>query len=242
MTAHPSPIKVPSLRQACIERLENLILSGELEIGERLPPERDLAAQLEISRPVLHEALVELAARGLVRILPRRGVVINDFRRAGSVAILSSLLSYQNGRLSLEMLVSMLQMRILLEVETARLAALHRSAAQLKELEDIVAAEKESISVQPEQLTDLDFQFHLQVAVASGNLIYPLIINSFKSIYTNLTGQFFNLYSETEVIQEVFTFHKDLVWEIRERNAENASQVMRKMLLHGQKYLLIKEN
>ena len=74
------PLRVQSLKEACILRLESMILSGELKIGARLPSERDLAARLEISRPVLHEALVDLALKGLVRIVPRHGVFINDYR------------------------------------------------------------------------------------------------------------------------------------------------------------------
>lgn len=72
------PIQVQSLKAACVQRLEELILSGEWQIGMRLPSERDLAAHLNISRPVLHETLVDLAAKGLVTIEPRRGVFIND--------------------------------------------------------------------------------------------------------------------------------------------------------------------
>ncbi len=93
------PLRVPSLKDAAITRLEELVLSGEWQAGTRLPSERDLAEQLGISRPVLHEALVDLAAKGLVRIEARRGVFINDFRTSGSLAILSSLLAYSNGQL-----------------------------------------------------------------------------------------------------------------------------------------------
>jgi DNA-binding transcriptional MocR family regulator len=87
MNSAITPLRVPSLKEACVQRLEELILSGELKAGEKLASERELALQLGISRPVLHEALVDLAAKGLVAIEPRRGVYINDFRTNGSVAI-----------------------------------------------------------------------------------------------------------------------------------------------------------
>ena len=93
MTTTIEPIQVQSLKEACITRLERMILSGELLIGDRLPSERSFAAQLNVSRPVLHTALVELEASGLVQIIPRKGVFISDFRRDGSLAMLSSLLS-----------------------------------------------------------------------------------------------------------------------------------------------------
>ena len=49
------PLRVSNLKDACVQRLEGLILSSELKAGERLPSERDLALRLNISRPVLHE-------------------------------------------------------------------------------------------------------------------------------------------------------------------------------------------
>ncbi len=66
------PLQVPSLKAACVQQLEHLILSGKLKINEKLPPERELAAQLQVSRPVIHEAIVDLAAKGLVTIIPRQ--------------------------------------------------------------------------------------------------------------------------------------------------------------------------
>ncbi len=135
------PLQVTSLKEACITRLEELILSGELKAGERLPAERDFAARLGVSRPVLHEALVDLAAKGLVTIHPRRGVLVNDFRVSGSCAILSSLLTYHNGSLDVDFTESLLAMRVLVETETARLAALYVTPQQERSLEEIIANE-----------------------------------------------------------------------------------------------------
>ncbi|HOI11649.1 MAG TPA: winged helix-turn-helix domain-containing protein, partial [Myxococcota bacterium] len=54
------PLRAVRLKDAFLERFERLILSGELAPGDRLPPERDLAVRLGVSRPVVHEALLEL--------------------------------------------------------------------------------------------------------------------------------------------------------------------------------------
>jgi DNA-binding FadR family transcriptional regulator len=94
------PLKIQSLKEACIARLEGLVLSGELKIGERLPSERDFAARLGVSRPVLHEALVDLDAKGLVEIVPRRGVFVSDYRTKGSLSLLTAMLAYSDGELS----------------------------------------------------------------------------------------------------------------------------------------------
>ncbi|MFZ5808036.1 MAG: FadR/GntR family transcriptional regulator [Chloroflexota bacterium] len=231
------PLKVPSLKEACIARLEQLILSGELQIGERLPSEREFAARLGVSRPVLHEALVDLAAKGLVEISPRRGVYVCDYRRSGSVAILSSLLSFHNGQFGTEFTQSMLELRLLLESETAYLAALHRTAEQQQEFEKLLEAEQGAACDDAPLLTELDFSFHLNIAIASGNLVYPLIINSFKGVYTSLSGQFFRQYCGSAVVGEVHNFHAQLVRAIEAQRAEAARQIMVEMLRHGERYL-----
>jgi GntR family negative regulator for fad regulon and positive regulator of fabA len=230
------PIRVQSLKEALISRLEGLILSGELKIGERLPSERDFAARLNVSRPVLHEALVDLAAKGLVEIVSRRGVFISDFRTRGSVAMLSSLLSYHNGALAPEMAQSLMDMRLVVEAETARLAALNRVADHLAQFDALLAREASADMSDPLALTELDFSFHLLVAIASGNLVYPLIINSFKPVYTHLTGEFFKQVNPA-VIGEVFGFHRSLAAAMRAMDSTTAVSVMQAMLKHGEQHL-----
>ena len=135
------PLEVLSLKNACVQQLEALILSGELKINEKLPSERDLAAKLQISRPVLHEALVDLAAKGLVRIEARRGVFVNDYRTHGSCALLSSLLAFHENKLDTNFENSLLEMRFLVEVETAGLAAERSTAKSRKPLAEIISKE-----------------------------------------------------------------------------------------------------
>ncbi|PKO00597.1 MAG: GntR family transcriptional regulator [Chloroflexi bacterium HGW-Chloroflexi-4] len=237
MTLPFEPLLVNSLKSACVARLEELILSGELKVGERLPAERDLALRLGVSRPVLHEALVDLAVKGLVTINPRRGVVINDFRKSGSMAILSSLLSYHNGDLDPGIVSSLFSMRLLVETETARLAAKKASTDQLEELRQIVekelAADRSSIST----LVELDFDFHLLVSIASENLAYPLILNSFKTVYTHFTSAFYQKTAGSSVVNEVHTYHQNLLAALESRDVQKSVEIMRILLEHGEKLL-----
>ncbi|MBW2258334.1 MAG: FadR family transcriptional regulator, partial [Deltaproteobacteria bacterium] len=93
------PLRATRLTDLFIERFEELILSGRLSIGQKLPSERELARQLAVSRPVVHDGLVELSARGLVTIQPRVGTVVNDYRREGSLALLTSLMRHADAAL-----------------------------------------------------------------------------------------------------------------------------------------------
>lgn len=238
------PLQVESLKDACISRLEELILSGELKAGERLPAERDLAVRLGVSRPVLHEALVDLAAKGLVSILPRRGVEVNDFRQSGSMAILSSLLNYQHGQFDPQFTRSLFEMRILIETETARLAAVKATDEQLIILSGIIKQEVTADRSDLVNLIKLDFDFHLQVAIASQNHLYPLILNSFKAVYTHFTSLFFEKCGNPKILDEVLDFQRALVDAFKQHQPESAAESMTKMLTHGAEHLMesLKEN
>jgi fatty acid metabolism transcriptional regulator FadR len=228
------PIKNESLKDICVARLEELILSAKLPIGQKLPSERELALQLGVSRPVVHEGLVELAVKGLVTLKPRVGTVVNDYRKEGSLSLLTSLANYHQGQLDPNLLRSLLDMRLLFEVETARLAAMHRSDEHLLALDKLLDDEKAVSLHQVEKITALDFEFHHLIAMATDNSIYPLLLNSFKQFYFNLAGQFF---SNPKVIVEVFQFHQTMVHAIKKRDADQAMAVMKAMLVHGEEHL-----
>ncbi|MBW1641950.1 MAG: FadR family transcriptional regulator, partial [Deltaproteobacteria bacterium] len=180
-------------------------LSGKLSIGQKLPSERELALQLGVSRPVVHEGLVDLASKGLITLTPRIGTVVNDYRTEGSLAMLTSLFNYHDGQLQPAILESVLDMRMLFEKETAKLAAVHRTEEHLIRFENLLKAEEELNIHDTTAITETDFAFHHLIAMASGNMIYPLLLNSFKQFYLNLAGQFF---SDASLIPTVFEFHR----------------------------------
>lgn len=229
-----APLQSPSLKDVFIERFEELILSGQLKIGQKLPSERELALRLGVSRPVVHKGLVDLEAKGLVTLMPRVGAVVNDYRREGSLALLNSLVTYQKGRLGPDLQTSLLDMRRLFEVETARLAALHREDAHVNALQQVIETEMQIRSQDVAQIADLDFQFHHLLALASGNRIYPLLINSFKQVYLNLTAQFFQ---DPAVVQTVHAFHRKMLQAIDRRDEAAAVSIMQRMLAHGAVHL-----
>ena len=156
----------------------------------------------------------------------------------GSFAILSSLLNYTNGDARPGLQRSLLAVRILIERETARLAAVNATHEQINELRGILAEEKAAKPSDAARLTELDYTFHLKVALGSGNLVYPLILNSFKSVYTHFTAAFFAKKASTAVIDEVIAFHEQLIDTIAAHEADKAGAMMEAMLLRGEKQLL----
>lgn len=229
------PIRTPSLKEVFIGRFEKLILSGQFAVGQRLPSERELAMQLGVSRPVVHEGLVELAAKGLVTMVPRVGTIVNDYRREGSLSLLTSLVQHQQGEIEPGLLESLLQMRLRFEVDAARLAAAAKTPDQLTAFDTLLEREKVADTHDPIALSELDFQFHHLVLMASGNLIYPLLLNSFKGCYLNLASQF---YADPTVAGDVFAFHGKLAAAIASRAGSASADIMKTMLNHGASHLM----
>jgi DNA-binding FadR family transcriptional regulator len=232
------PITITSLKDACVGQLERHILSGTFKTGDRLPSERDLARMLGVSRPVVHQALVDLDAKGLVSIEPRRGVFVNDYRRSGSIALLTTLLEYSKGEFNPSLYKSLLEGRLLIETENAKLAALNRTPQQLERLIALGERGEQSKDSDPKTLTEYDFRFHQEIAVLSGNEMYPLLINSLQSVHQNLAGRFYQAYFDTQIIQEVLDFHAALIKAIEIKNSQQAAQTMAEMLKHGEKHML----
>ncbi len=234
------PITTESLKQVFVAKFEELILSGKISIGETLPSERELAARLKVSRPVVHEGLIELSLRGLVSIRPRSGTVVNDFRKEGAIPLLLSLLNY-HGTLDPKIQQDILEMRLLFENEMVRLCAKNRSTEQLRQLEEIIRQEENTDTNQHEEVARLDYQFHQIIAVASGNFIYSLLLNSFREIYLHLSTLFF---SRSDVCPVVFGTHKKITEAVHQQDEKEAVRLMTRLLNHGAEYLekAIREN
>lgn len=221
-----------------IQRFEQLILSGKLQVGEQLPSERDLAARLGVSRPVVHEGLIDLAAKGLVSRSNRGGALVNDFRKTGSLAMLNSILNYEEGMPGPELADSLMALRFLVEVENARLAARCRTDENLQEFRELLDEEAALLArgaapdpAEVPSISTLDFRFHHLVSLATGNLFYPLLINSCKPFYIFNVSLFYAL---PGMLPVVFAFHTRLVEAITARDESRSAEIMHAMLEHGQ--------
>ena len=227
------PITTESLKQVFVSKFEELILSGKISIGETLPSERELAARLKVSRPVVHEGLIELSLRGLVSIRPRSGTIVNDFKREGAIPLLLSLLNY-HGTLDPKIQQDILEMRLLFENEMVRLSTRNRQAEHLQELEEIIRGEENTDTSRYEEVAGLDYRFHQTIAAASGNFIYALLLNSFREIYLHLSTLFF---TDPQVCPVVFDTHKKITEAIRRQNEQEAVRLMTLLLNHGAEHL-----
>jgi DNA-binding FadR family transcriptional regulator len=150
------------------EQIVQLIRRGEYRPGARLPPERDLARQLKVSRPSVREALIALEVEGYVEVRVGSGVYVTSQRPQARRA---DLLSGDSGPFEL------IAARRLLESECAALAARVASPAQLRRMKAALAAmdRDQRRSVMP---IENDRRFHLEVAEASGNSALALVVRT----------------------------------------------------------------
>lgn len=78
----------PSLKELFVQKLQGMILSGELPMGEKLPSERELCQQMGVSRAVVNGGITELARQGFLEVRPRQGAYVADYRRDGNMETL----------------------------------------------------------------------------------------------------------------------------------------------------------
>ena len=122
-----SKITALSLTDLFVQQIENMILSGELAFGEQLPPARELAAKMGVSRTVVTAGLVELEKLGFVEIKARQGVYVCDYRRRGTMETLVAIMRYNGGALRQNEVRSLLETRDAMECMCMRLVV-ERSA------------------------------------------------------------------------------------------------------------------
>ena len=167
-----------SLTDLFVQQIENMILSGELEVGEQLPPARELSIQMGVSRPVISAGLIELEKLGFVEIIPRKGAFVCDYRRKGTVETLVAIMRYNGGAMRKNEVISLLQVRESLECLTVQLVIEHTTKEEMKSLEKILNEIHENDS--SDKIANTIFKFHHELAVLSKNMLLPLLYHSFK--------------------------------------------------------------
>ena len=174
----------PSLTDLFVQELQRMILSGELAIGERLPTERELSEKMKVSRAVVNGGLKRLADMGFIRIAPRKGAFVNDYAAEGDIQVLTAIMAYNGWKFTPEYLTPLLQIRKSIEPFFMELAAQHRDSSYLIQIPEILSALKEDPS--PETAGTLIFDFYHTAALASGNIILPLLLRTFQPVYQSM--------------------------------------------------------
>lgn len=217
-----------SLTDRFVKEIELKILKGEWAIGQKLPPLRELALDMQVSRSVVNAGIVELINKGYLKSLPRKWTEVNSWKREGTLAVLNGIM--ENNIWDEELLMSLFDSRMLIECESARLAAINRTEEDLAKLKSILSKEKKANNRTLEEIIGCDLLFHHTIAVASGNMVYPLILKSFEKSTFKLMGDFYS----QDVHKFVYDKHSELVKAIELKDADSAKIIMRELLAHGE--------
>lgn len=170
-----TPIKSEKVYKIIMKQIKDIVKSGELKRGDKLPSERELALRLNVSRTSVREAIKALETLGLVESKHGGGNYIkNDFEDIllEPLSIAFMLLGSNNSEI--------LELRKVIEPEVASMAAKNITENEIKELENII--EKLSKTTDSKICANLDKEFHYVIAKASKNHLLSTIVFSVSSL------------------------------------------------------------
>ncbi|WP_205957871.1 FadR/GntR family transcriptional regulator [Paracoccus salipaludis] len=218
-----------SLADVVFERMEQSIKSGAYADDERLPTEHEMAAEFQVSRPIVREALRRLRERGLI------------YSRQGAGSFVRTLgLKNPLGFGPLENVADLLncyEFRLTLEPAAAALAAERHEPDTLEAIASALALMRDATNRQAHR-EDADFQFHLAIAVAAGNSYFSTSMAALRDhIAAGMKFHGVSVKSQASGLMRVFGEHEQIFEAIRDRNCEHARQVMYDHLLGSRERL-----
>jgi GntR family transcriptional regulator, transcriptional repressor for pyruvate dehydrogenase complex len=169
-----------SLPDQVFHRLVSDVLSGRFAVGERLPTQRALAAELGVNMASVREGVKRLEQLGLVEVRHGDAMRVRDWRLHGGPDVLVHLIA-RSGSLDVEMVRSVMEARRLLLTESARLAASRRSEEQAALLASLAA--QLAGAAGDEAAQHLDFAWYAVLIEAAGNVVFLLVMNSIRALY-----------------------------------------------------------
>lgn len=192
-----------SLRDRVLEEVKERIIAGDLPTGARLH-ERNLSQELGVSRVPLREAILTLAAQGLVEMRPRIGAFVRPMTK--------------------DYVEDLFEVRMALEPLAASLAARNRTDAQLVELGRLLAAERAALVAGDDKSGSLvNADFHLEILRASGNELLFAIMAPLQSQIQRLFRR-----TITSMRQLLSEDHGVMLDVLRAQDAEGAVEAARR--------------
>lgn len=217
-------IKPEKLADAVARHLQELILEGALPPGERLLPERELAAKLGVSRPSLRDALDRLIDRGLMMAGANGACYVSDKIGQSIRDPLMLLFDQPRGRFDC------MEFRSVVEAAAAGLAAQRASEADRKALSECFSAmEAAHESRDVEAIAASDGDFHFAIFGAAHNVMLLQVMRSLETILrANVYLNRRNLYEHRRDRDEQLAEHRAIFDAIMERDASGAEAAARK--------------
>jgi DNA-binding FadR family transcriptional regulator len=207
------------------DQIRGLVRSGEYPAGSRLPPERDLARQLGVSRPSVREALIALEVEGLVEVRIGSGIYVLDGGRGSA----GEQVHAASGPFEL------LRARWVIEGECAALAAKSAKKAQIAGIEEALESMREEHQAGRQPLAG-DRLFHLRIAEATGN---GALVQVVRMLWEERTGPLYKQlehhYDAPELWDAALAEHRAVLKAIAVHDQSGARLAMQRHLNHAYK-------
>ena len=217
------PIEKRSLGQQVVSRILELVRTGNLRPGDRLPPERELIEIFRISRPSLRESLRALAVLGVVEPRHGGGAYVTDLEARTLLAPLDFFLSLSQSNLE-----DAFECRRIVEVEIVRKAAGNAVPRDVAELESMIAAHA-TVSNDPVGFRILDSRFHEKLSVVAGNAVLQRVAYGLYNLGLDIRRR---ATEEPGLIAQSTRDHTRIVEAIALGAPNDAAEAMRVHLKH----------
>lgn len=202
--------------------LINAILNHTFAAGTPLPSERELAAQLGITRPTLREALQRLARDGWLTVQQGKATIVNDIWRDGGLNILTAIVRHSE-QLPPEFITHLLELRLQLAPFYTR-QAVERAAETITQFLQHHGRLPEN---DPAAFAQFDWQLHRQLTHHGGNPIHVLILNGFADFYERLATLYF---AQPEARAASQLFYQQLATAVAQQDASTAETITRQAM------------
>ena len=215
-----------NLKANFINAMQAKILSGELKPGDRLPPERELAQQMGISRGSVNQGILDMERMGFLRIVPRKGTFVAEYVRRATPETLSAIMSYDSALIG-----DLMDLRILVERECTRLACARLTPESLR----LLQAHADAIYAAGEdEAAEAVYAYHKCLTEISGNAAYAMVFQSFEKMIRNLIREHYKNASELTRSLPKFTL---LTEAVARRDAFEADRCILSVLEQASDYL-----
>ncbi|MCX7958824.1 MAG: GntR family transcriptional regulator [Deltaproteobacteria bacterium] len=219
-------VKKINISEQIAIRIRELIISGEIKSGERLPAERELATKFGTNRNTLREALKILERDGLIKIRQGGGIEVQDFKREGKINLLSAIIrNTRDFDIKLEIIFDSLRVRSAGLAEIARISAEKRDTNHLKIIKKSLDDIKENIGTEDNaKAYELEMNFLKAIVESSNSLVLMWFFNTIKEITDDAFFEFGRFWTITE---DYYKSQEKIYLAIEKGNTEEAYSATR---------------
>lgn len=225
-------------REILVHEIMNLIKCGELQRGKKLPPEREFAKRLGVSRSLLREALVTLECYGYLEMHGREGIFLKETDLADLDSGLRNITIWPE-----DMMEQLMEMRLLTEVPAAGLATERRNPEQMDRLRECIS-NLERIHINGEQRKGegayWDSMLHTVIIESANNRLLSRVYEGLSALMEKYIGNSRRrLFPQLEWPEKILKQHKELAKAIEEGNRERAEALAREHIYEAMKQLKV---